>query len=83
MCRPRRLVEGSGRKGLAVVAQCTPGASFAHSRLPASRAGAVDPNRSDATDRFRATRYTKDYGKDAKCHYATGDDLPLPVKVSS
>jgi len=36
-------VEGSGRKGLAVVAQCTPGASFAPSRLlPASRAGAVD-----------------------------------------
>jgi len=43
MCSPRRLVEGSHRKGLAVVAQCAPSASFAHSRLPASRAGAVDP----------------------------------------
>jgi hypothetical protein len=43
MCSPHRLVEGSGRKGLAVVAQCAPSASFVHSRLPASRAGAVDP----------------------------------------
>src|ERR1700686_4391626 len=43
MCSPRRLVEGSGRKGLAVVAQCAPSASFAHSRLPASRAGAFGP----------------------------------------
>jgi hypothetical protein len=45
------------------------------------RTGALDPNRSDATDRFRA-RNTKDYGN-AKYHYAAGDDLPFPVRVSN
>lgn len=43
MSSPRRLVQGNGRKGLAVAAQCAPTASFAHSRLPASRAGAIVP----------------------------------------
>jgi hypothetical protein len=46
------------------------------------REAGVDPVRPDATDRFRA-RYKQDYGKDSKCLYATRDDLPLPMKVSS
>jgi hypothetical protein len=41
----------------------------------------IDPNQSDAIDRFRA-RNTKDYGN-AKCHYAAGDDLPFLDKVSN
>jgi hypothetical protein len=67
MCSPRRLVEGSDRKGLAVVAQCARSASFAHSRLPAPRAGAVDPHPSLASVRYTASEWRINQLGGARC----------------